>query len=342
MMRAPEIPSTDAFTSVLDTVDELAELAAPTAPSSVDFACVRADLLGDLLLALPALTALAASGSVRLIVREEWSDWMKGLLPAGCEVQGLRLAPWDPPGFQSAEISVDLSPPGWRSPLTPAIARAVPAKTHIRLTPRSASPIGRSLHSDGGLSEMVALALGLTVRWPQRKPGFGTHGVLVPTGSSLERLLPADYWTYAVKRVSHVMGVHSWTIIDPDNQCAPGLRQIPNAQFLVGRQEPLTLIDLVRNSAVVVGVSTALSHLAALTGTPALVVEHPTTVPEMYRAPVPFVQYIRPAKPWWCDNPSNDDVDRAMAEPNNTYGFVGGEWSDAIETAIARPPFAVH
>src|SRR5262249_31038910 len=119
MTRAPEIPLTDAFTSVLDSADELAELAAPPTPSSVDFACVRDDLLGDLLLALPALTELAASGSVRLIVREEWSDWMKQLLPAGCEVQGLRLAPWDPPEFQSAETSVDLSPPGWRSPLTP-------------------------------------------------------------------------------------------------------------------------------------------------------------------------------------------------------------------------------
>src|SRR2546427_9536584 len=131
MMRAPEIPSTDAFTSALDSGEEQA---APTSPSSIDFACVRADLLGDLLLVLPALTALAAAGSIRLIVREEWSDWMKQLLPAGCEVQGLRLAPWGPPTFESAETSVDLSPPGWRSPLTPAIARAVPAKTHIRLT----------------------------------------------------------------------------------------------------------------------------------------------------------------------------------------------------------------
>jgi hypothetical protein len=70
------------------------------------------------------------------------------------------------------------------------------------------------------------------------------------------------------------------------------------------------------------------------------VVEHPTTAPEMYRAPVPFVHYVRPAKPWWCDNPSQDDVDRAMAEADNTYGFIRGEWRKAVELAIAKPPFS--
>lgn len=161
-----------------------------------------------------------------------------------------------------------------------------------------------------------------------------------------EKRLPVRILTLmrdgAIRRVSQVMGVRSWTIIDPDDRCPLGMRDIPNTRLLTGRQEPKMLIDLVRGAAVVVGVSTALSHLAALTGTPALVVEHPTTLPEMYRAPVSFVRYIRPAKPWWIDNPSNDDVDRAMAEPDNTYGFVDGEWRDAIEKAIAQPAFAAQ
>jgi ADP-heptose:LPS heptosyltransferase len=118
------------------------------------------------------------------------------------------------------------------------------------------------------------------------------------------------------------------------------LRQFPNAQLLTEWQKPSALIELTRNAAVVVGVSTALTHLAALTGTPALVVEHPTTAPAMYRAPVPFVRYIRPANPWWCDNPSNDDVERAIAEPENTYGFAPSEWRDAVDQIILQPPFA--
>jgi hypothetical protein len=325
MMRAPEIPPTDAFTWALDSSEEPTPAAAQ---SSVEFACVRVDLLGDLLLAMPALKTLAAAGSIRLIIREEWMDWMMHLLPAGCSVQGLRLAPWDLPSFESAETSVDLSPPGWRSVLTPAIARTVPARNHLRLT------------HGGTLSEMIALALGLEVHWPGRRPTFGSYGVLVPMGSSFERLLPEDYWTCAVQRLSHAMGIHSWTILDPDHQLSPDLlQQIPDSKLLAGRQEPNTLIDLLGGAAVVAGVSTALTHLAALTGTPALVVEHPTTVPEMYRAPVPFIRYIRPTKPWWCDDPSDDDVDRAMAEPDNTYGFVQGEWRDAIEEAIAHAPF---
>src|SRR5579862_6689909 len=52
MMRAPQIPLTDAFTAALDGLDSGDEQAAPASTPSVDFACVRADLLGDLLLAL--------------------------------------------------------------------------------------------------------------------------------------------------------------------------------------------------------------------------------------------------------------------------------------------------
>jgi hypothetical protein len=325
-MRAPEIPSTDAFTWALERNDETAEL---KHPPSTEFSCVRADLLGDLLLALPALTALAEKGSIRLVIREEWREWMEQLLPAGCKAHGLQLAPWNFPVFESAETSVDLSPPGWNSPLTPALARAIPAKKHLNLA------------AGNGLSEMIALTLGLNIQWPCRKPGSSAYGVLVPTGSSLERRLPDDYWSYAVRRISQAMGVHTWTVVNPDNPLSSSLlRQIPNAQPLTEWQKPRALIELTRKAAVVVGVSTALTHLAALTGTPALVVEHPTTAPEMYRAPVPFVRYIRPANPWWCDNPSNDDVERAMTEPENTYGFARGEWRDAVDQIIIHPPFA--
>jgi len=326
IMPVAQIPRTDAFTWALDAGNETSK---PESKPSVNFACVRADLLGDLLLTIPALHALAERGSIRLFIREEWTGWMKALFPDEFEVQGLHLAPWGATSFDSAETSIDLSPPDWPSPLTPAIARAIPANKHIRLK------------GNGSLSEIVALSLGLQVNWPDRKPDTGGYGVFIPTGSSLERMLPDDYWRYAIQCVSKAMNVRSWKILDPDDRYrVESMGGISAFERLTGYQEPSELIELVRGAAILVGVSTALTHLAVLTGTPALVVEHPTTLSRVYRAPVPFIRYIRPSSPWWCDNPSDEDVDRAMTEPANTYGFLPGEWHSAIEHAVTNPPFA--
>jgi len=322
---APPVPTNDAFAWALDRLEQPPVYSSSTAP---EIACVRADLLGDLLLTVPALAAAAEWHPLRLYVRQEWVEWMMRLLPARCETRGLRLVPWDGSTFDPAALAIDLSPPGWTSPLTPAIARAIPARSHVRLS-------GSNPHA--GLSELLASELDLTVGWPDRKTQRGSVGVLVPTGSSLERHLPAADWAGAVERVSAAVGVRDWLVLDPDGMVDPGLRAaLPGVRVLTGRQSPETLIDLMGGAAIVVGVSTALTHLAALTGTPAIVLEHPTTVPGLYRAPVNFVEYVRPARPWWRSDPTDDDVARALMEPSNSYGFQDGEWLRAIDTAIDR------
>lgn len=322
MSLAPPPPRSDAYTWALETGKEQAT------PSSLpvwDFTCVRMDLLGDLLLAVPALTALAEEVSICLITREEWHDWMSELLPPRCTVQALRLVPWKPLPFDVAKTVVDLSPPGWRSPLTPAVARTIPAMTRMCLTH------GHSL------AEMTASALRVQPDWPTVGSRPSTVGVLVPCGSSSERWIPEADWVDAIERVSRIFDLRSWTILDPEKRLSSGFAsRIPQAHRLLGYRQPHALLELLRNAAVVLGVSTALTHLAALCGTRAIIVEHPTTLPGVYRAPVPYVRYVRPTNPWWREDPSNDDVERALAEPNNTYGFLQNEWGESIERAASQ------
>jgi len=105
-------------------------------------------------------------------------------------------------------------------------------------------------------------------------------------------------------------------------------------------QPPGTMLSLCRNACAVVGVSTAITHLGALSGTPTLVVEHPTTAPLLYRLPVPSVRYIRPEHPWWCDDPAGSDLDLAFGEPLDSYGFLPGEWGRQLNEALTQPPFS--
>jgi hypothetical protein len=328
--RAPRrIPPFDAFAWALDRLQ-----APPDAPSGQcdgAWTCVRADLLGDLLLSLPAIASLAGTHPVRLAVRQEWTAWVELLAGPNVSPRGLTLEPWTPPAFEACTTALDMSPPGWRSPLTPALARAVPAKVHRR--------IGHRGQRDG-LSAMIGRELGLDVSWPSQSPRRSDIGLIVPGGSSGERLLPVDVWIEAARRVSGAMGITQWTVCVLNEKDGAALAAaLPNARLLCGRQTARLVVDTCRSAAVVLGVSTAIPHLAALTGTPALIVEHPTTIPWLYRAPVPFVQYLRPEHPWWCDDPTDADLDRAFAIPADTYGFLPGEWLRQIEEALAQSPF---
>ncbi len=316
-----DIPPTDAFTWSLEAG---AETAITQSAPHTDYSCVRADLLGDLLLTIPAIRAISRLGSTRLIIRQEWMPWMHELLPH-CDISGLQLVPWSNPCWEPAKTVVDLSPPDWASPLTPAIARAIPAREHIRTVP------GR------GLSEMVALSIGLQVVWPEQGCRKSGYGVFIPSGSSLERMLPAAYWRHALRHLSEVLNIESWIGIDPDKQIAhEKWPEIPEVRWVKGYREPSFLIGLIAEAGIVAGVSTALTHLAALCGTAALVVEHPTTVPGMYRAPVPYIEYVRPATPWWRDEPSEEDFERAIREQPDTYGFVGDEWYRTVDQRISN------
>jgi len=321
MARVFDIPATDAFTWALDSTGNETEA---TCDPYFDFSCVRADLLGDLLLVVPALKALARRGTIRLIIRQEWSGWIKELLPES-DVLGLQLAPWSNPLLESAKTAVDLSPPDWASPLTPAIARAVPAKVHVKMA------------KGNSLSDMLAQAFDVRVDWPSHRARKGGYGVFIPSGSSLERLLPEHYWRYAIRRISESMGIQSWINLDPDDlTCFEKWPEVAAITKVTGYLEPASLIEMTRDATMVFGVSTALTHLASLCGTSSLVIEHPTTVPGIYRAPIRWASYIRPEKAWWRDDPTDEDVSRAIKEPDFTYGFDGDEWPRAIEQAIAQ------
>lgn len=329
--RAPyPIPSDDAYSWALDRLEY-----PPTAlsgPSDDTFTCVRADLLGDVLLSLPALASLGAMRPLRLIVRNSWLDWARLLLPTNVQVRGVLLEPWMQPTFDSTMTAVDLSPPGWRSPLTPALARSVPARAHLRITKR---------RPHDGLSAMIATEFDTDTSWPECSVRPSDVGMIVPGGSSYERELPLSYWGDAAKRLSDVMRVTQWIVLDTGNGQAAALAStLPNARALLYPQPPQRILSLYKHTCVVLGVSTAITHLGALTGTPSLVVEHPTTVPWLYRAPAPFVRYIRPERPWWCDDPTDFDLDRAFDEPAESYGFLPEEWCRQLDEALARPPFS--
>ncbi len=324
------IPSVDAFTWALDRL----EYPPATSSGSGDtiLTCVRADLLGDVLLSVPALACLGAMQPLRLIVRQEWLEWVRLLLPPETRVRGVFIEPWAEPAFESTTTALDLSPPGWRSPLTPAIARSIPAKIHRTLTKR---------HAQDGLSAMIASEFDVEVSWPEPSVRSSDIGVIIPGGSSDERLLPLLYWNDAARRISEAMGIGRWVVLDSGGRQAAAIAAaLPNASAYPFPQPPQRILSLCKQASVMLGVSTAITHLGSLTGTPTLVVEHPSTVPWLYRSPVPFVRYIRPERPWWRDDPTESDLDRALDEPSESYGFLPDEWCSQLNKALASPPFA--
>jgi len=324
--RAPrEIPNADAFSWAFERLERPPEVI--SAPSVNTFSCVRVDLLGDVLLSLPALASLGSEHQLRIIVRNDWQEWMNLLLPSEIQITGMVLEPWISPTFESATTAVDLSPPGWGSPLTPALARSIPASAHRQITAR---------RNHDGLAAMIGAEFGLDVKWPLRSARSSDVGLIVPGGSSSERSLPISYWEDGARRSSAAMGITKWVILDGcDGQAGAIAAAIPNAHPLSYPQPPSSILSLCRSVCFVLGVSTGITHLAALTGTPALVIEHPTTAPWLYRAPVPFVRYLRPEHPWWCDDPTEHDLDRALESSNDSYGFLPGEWHRLVEEALS-------
>ena len=176
------------------------------------------------------------------------------------------------------------------------------------------------------------------VTWRDQSIRRSDIGLIVPGGSSGERAISPAYWSYTAERLRREMGVTQWMILDTDGSA--DTLKIPNARTLLCPQPPSYLLDLCRSACVIVGVSTSITHLAPLTGTPALVIEHPTTLPWLYRAPVPFVRYMRPQNPWWRENPSEQDLDRALAGPdtgpNESYGFLPGEFELQVDQEVSH------
>ena len=326
--QAPrEIPSVDAFSWAFDRLERPPDL--HSGPSQDTFACVRADLLGDVLLSLPTLLSLAEFHRVHLIVRSEWLDWLHLLpLPADVQSTGIVLEPWIPPSFSPVKTAVDLSPPDWPSPLTPAISRSIPAERHHQISRR---------RPDDGLAAMIGAEFGLQPKWPKISDRCSDIGLIVPGGSSGERSLPISYWKSGTHRIAAALGIKEWVILDGgDGQGAAIAAALPNSRAWSYPQAPSSILSLCRSACFVFGVSTGITHLAALTGTPTIVVEHPTTVPWLYRVPVPFVKYVRPEKSWWCDDPAELDLDRAFSFPQDSYGFFPGEWELLMEEALSK------
>lgn len=328
--RAPRtIPPADAFTWAIDRLGHPPEMTADARGEA--WTAVRADLLGDLMLSLPAIASLSERYPVRLVVRQEWMEWMELLAGANVRVHGLALENWVPPALEPSAAVLDMSPPGWSSPLTPALARAVPAGTHRRIHARG---------DRDGLSAMIACELGLEVFWPSQSARPSDVGLIVPGGSSGERRLPLHFWIEATQRVAAVRGVRRWIVcVLNEDDGATLAAALPNAQLLSGRQSAQHMIGLCRGASVVLAVSTAFAHLAALTGTAAITIEHPTTIPWLYRVPQPFMRYLRPEHPWWSDDPTESDLERAFAVPEDSYGFLPDEWLRQLDLALAEPAF---
>jgi hypothetical protein len=328
--RAPRvIPPVDVFTWAIDRLGLPPEMTAGARGEA--WTAVRADLLGDVLLSLPAIAGLSERYPVRLVVRQEWVEWMQLLAGANVHVHGLTLQPWVPPALEPSATVLDMSPPGWASPLTPALARAVPASTHRRIQARGERE---------GLSAMIASELGLEAVWPSQPARHSDVGLIVPGGSSGERRLPLHFWIEAAQRVAAARGVRRWIVCVMNEKDGAALAAaLPNGQLLAGRQRARHMIDLCRGASVVLAVSTAIAHLAALTGTAAITIEHPTTIPWLYRAPQPFMRYLRSEHPWWSDDPTESDLDRAFAIPEDSYGFLPDEWLRQLDLALAEPVF---
>lgn len=327
--KAPSpLVGADPFSWAFDRLDQPPERTSIPIPRGGPIACVRGDLLGDILLTLPALIALGAANTVRVITRNNWLEWLKLLMPEGTEFHGISFSPWVTPVFAPAAISVDLSPPGWPSPLTPGLARSVPAHDH--------RCISRRLNQDG-LSAMVAAEFGLTVSWPVRSQRESRIGMAITGGSSGERAFPAGRWAHMLDCASRILAIRQWLLLDTgDGLAAAVASAMRDATVLDYPQPPADILSLCKSAALVLGVSTGITHLAALTGTPSVVVEHPTTVPGLYRALVPFVHYVRPECPWWVDDPACTHWDRALANPEDSYGFETGELERQLEEALLR------
>lgn len=315
----------DAFTWAFERM--AADPSAPAAPDA-DVACVRLDLLGDLLLAAPALRGAVARAGVSVVCRSEWLRWVEldDVLGTTVRTCGVDVHAWREPTLAPARTVVDLSPPGWSSPLTPAVARATPASER-RCVPADAAA--------ATLAGQAAAALGVdSVATPRRTTPVGDVGLLIAGGSSGERWMPAATWRMLLERAGGAFDIARW-LVTADGDEAALASELPGTEALPFPIDPRVFAALLGRTRLFVGTSTGLAHLATVAGVPGIVVEHPTTRAGWYRVADANVAYVRAARPWWTESPTEDDVRRAL-QSRESYGFGPGEWEAAIDRAIGQ------
>ena len=314
------IPAADAYTWALDRVLEPAAEPGAAFPSDTTVA-VRADLLGDVVLACPALDAFSRVRPTTVVTRTEWVPWLEALAaPRHLRTLGISIDPWHRPSLPPCERVVDMSPAESRSPLTRAIARSVPAVERFEIT---------ADQSGASLSIRLACALGVVVECTAARSGSGP-GLLLPGASSWERALPTRDWANLVRSASAAFDIRHWTVAGLPAAAAeafPGMRLAPHPL------SPTQFLEFVRQAPLVIGTSSGLAHVAAVAGARTIVVEHPTTVSGLYRVPSAHAQYLRSAAPWWSDSPSPSAVEQAFGAAD-TYGFGPDELQSLVERAL--------
>jgi len=315
------VPRQDPFTWALD---RLTEPPANAERGARGVMCVTADLLGDVLLVLPAVGTLASREAITMVVRDEYLDWVTTILDdRRVSATGITMAPWRPPELRPVNVAVDLTPPDRRSPVTHALVHSTPAAE--RRTCRVRSP-------EQSVGEMTAHLLEVAPAWPAARSRPDGVGLLAPSGSSTERNLPPEAWRALTVEVARRTGVRQWVVVGtPAGPDAESLAAaLPSAQVAPFPLTLRALLELCDNAAVAVGISTGLTHLTALRGIPTVVVEHPKVAVGLYRVPVAHARYVRAARPWWRPDPTPEDVARALESREGSYGFAAGEWTQVV------------
>jgi hypothetical protein len=319
------IPQSDPYTWALDRL--FGPTSVVSGPVVDETVTIRADLLGDIVLAIPALAALAQRRPTRVVTREVWVPWLRALMchsPIG--VTGLRMDPWHEPVLPACTEVVDMSPADNSSPLTPALVHATAASRRVKLD----APV-----PGVGLAQMLAEKLDVDIDWPPVSMTEGSLGLLLPSGSSWERSLPPESWLEIRDLATAEFGVTQWMIAgvpDHDPMIAGGrLRGMSLAPYPL---DPTEFIHLARQARIVIGVSSGLSHAASISGTPTLVIEHPTTIAGLYRIPSAHARYIRPSQPWWQSQPTDSDLLMAFTQADS-YGFRANELLESVAAELA-------
>ena len=326
------IPQSDPYTWALDRL--LGPAAVASSPLTDETVTIRADLLGDIVLAIPALAALSKRRPTRIVTREVWVPWLCALMRHSLiGVTGLRMDPWNEPVLPACTEVVDMSPADNSSPLTPALAHATAASRRIKL----GAPI-----SGMGLAQMLAEKLGVDIEWPPASAVGGSLGLLLPSGSSWERRLPPECWIAIRNLATAELGVTQWIVAgvpDDDPFIAKGyFRGMSLAPYPL---DPAEFVPLARQARIVIGVSSGLTHVASINGTPTVILEHPTTVAGLYRVPYPYVRYIRPSQPWWRSQPSNSDLPMAFTQADS-FGFRANELLESVAVELAALRHGSH
>ncbi|MFN2445678.1 MAG: hypothetical protein ABR606_08880 [Vicinamibacterales bacterium] len=323
-----EIPCVDAYTWAHD------RLAAPPAAAremaDADLVCVGADSLSDVLLAWPALAAAAGERRVTVIARESAAPWLAAMARGGIDVRGVAIEEWvGEPAWPAANDVIALSSLDATSPLTPAIAHALPAR---RRAPTSAPQTYLTT------SEVLADLLGISLDICPRGDASSDErvGILCP-GSSPARELGAATWSELARIVGNAIGVTRWTILGATSDRAAAIAaSVPHASPSPFPSDPDEVLARIDTAVVVIGVSTALCHLAAVRTRPTIVVEHPMRPSLLAQVPGDHAHYVRPSSPWWRAQPDAIDVARATAARGDSYGFWPDELVACVEEAAVR------